>query len=154
LADEAALKQLERRLVITVHLASEDPRFVDLRRDLLAKLERVVPNFEFQLAVARQAFMTAATDERYGEIELRYGTRSDVTHSTSASEILPMIYSLADREPSAATAGADYPGHPLEANGQAPLVLYLVGFPILIVAAWWLSRRPPRIVRFLGRAAR
>ena len=39
-ADQRALPSLPDRLVITVHLAPEDPRYTDLRRDVLAKLER------------------------------------------------------------------------------------------------------------------
>ena len=42
-ADQRALAELREPLLITVHLAAEDPRYVDLRRNVLAKLERVVP---------------------------------------------------------------------------------------------------------------
>ena len=42
-ADQRALAELREPLLITVHLAAEDPRYVDLRRNVLSKLERVVP---------------------------------------------------------------------------------------------------------------
>ena len=41
-ADQRALAELREPLLITVHLAPEDPRYVDLRRNVLAKLERVL----------------------------------------------------------------------------------------------------------------
>jgi len=151
LADEAALKQLAQELVITVHLAAEDPRYVDFRRDLLAKLERVVPRIEVLLAAGRQSFGTAAADERYGEIELRYGQRSEVTRSTSPREILPLIYGLAGMAPPAPIAGGDYPGYPLVANTLPTLLWFFGGLPLLVVTAWWASRRPPRINRFVAK---
>jgi ABC-2 type transport system permease protein len=39
-ADQRALAELPEPLTITVHLAAEDPRYVDLRRNVLSKLER------------------------------------------------------------------------------------------------------------------
>src|SRR5262249_52968000 len=38
-ADQRALAALREPLIITVHLAPEDPRYVDLRRNILLKLE-------------------------------------------------------------------------------------------------------------------
>jgi ABC-2 type transport system permease protein len=145
LADEDALRHLASGLIITVHLAPEDPRYVDLRRNVLAKLERVMPDIAVQLAGGRQSFGTPTADERYGEIELRYGTRSDVTRSTSPRELLPIIYTLAGTAPPPPIAGRDYPGYPLIANAQAALAWFLVGLPLLIVVAWWWSRRSPRV---------
>ena len=43
-ADQRALAELREPLIVTVHLAAEDPRYVDLRRNVLAKLERIMPN--------------------------------------------------------------------------------------------------------------
>ena len=43
-ADQRALASLAGPLVVTVHLAPEDPRFADLQRNVLAKLERVLRN--------------------------------------------------------------------------------------------------------------
>src|SRR5205814_869359 len=40
LADEKLLGQLQERLFVTVHLASSDPRLVDLDRKVLARLKR------------------------------------------------------------------------------------------------------------------
>jgi hypothetical protein len=55
--------------LITVHLAPEDPRYVDLRRNVLAKLERAVPNVSVRLASTGQSVVGSTSDEAYGEIE-------------------------------------------------------------------------------------
>src|SRR5262249_1841959 len=101
LADERALANLKEPLVVTVHLASEDPRYLDLRRNVPSKLERALPDIAIHLSGGHQFFVPGATDEAYGLIEFAYGTRTDSTRSTSPREILPLIYVLAGREPPA-----------------------------------------------------
>jgi hypothetical protein len=142
-ADEQALAALNEPLVVTVHLAPEDPRYVDLRRDVLSKLQRVMPNVTIRLLGGRQIFATGSTDEAYGQIELAFGTHGNTTRSSSPGEILPLLYGLAGREPPAPGAGSEYPGYPLIANGDAALAWYFGGLPLLIVIGWWWSRRPP-----------
>jgi len=144
-ADQRALADLREPLIITVHLAPEDPRYVDLRRNILLKLERVVPNITIRLATAGQSVVGSTSEEAYGEIEYSYGGRSDKSRSTSHREILPLIYALAGRPPPTPIAGEEYPGYPLLANASPALAWFLGGLPLLIVIAWWLSRRPPQI---------
>jgi ABC-2 type transport system permease protein len=147
LADERALAAMRDPLVVTVHLAPEDPRYIDLRRNVLAKLQRVMSNTTIRLAGDRQTFAAGSQDETYGTIEFVYASRSDTTRSTSPREILPLLYGLAGREPPTPVAGADYPGYPLVAGAQGALVWFFGGLPLLIIAAWWWSRRPPRLAR-------
>ncbi len=141
IADARALAGLAEPLRVTVHLAPEDPRFVDLNRNVLAKLERVMPDVTIRLAGER----AAGRDERYGEVEYLYGGRADVSRSTSHREVLPLLYALAGREIPRAQPGADYPGYPLAADAQPALVWFFGGLPALIACAWWWSRRPLRI---------
>jgi hypothetical protein len=75
IADQRTLKTLTEPLVVTVHLAPEDPRYVDLQRNVLAKLQRVMPNVTIHLAGGRQSFATRTGDDAYGEIEFAYGSR-------------------------------------------------------------------------------
>jgi len=145
ISDEQALATLKEPLVVTVHLASEDPRYLDLRRNVLSKLQRAMPNVTIHLTAGRQMFGSVPTDDAYGEIEFLYGSRQDTTRSTSPREILPLLYALAGREPPVPIAGADYAGYPLVANAQGALAWFFGGLPLLILMAWWLSRRPPRI---------
>src|SRR5262249_19128795 len=72
-ADANQLARLAEPMLITVHLAAEDPRYIDLQRNVLAKLDRLMPNISIRLATGRQSFASAAGEESYGEIEYRYG---------------------------------------------------------------------------------
>lgn len=153
-ADARALAKLTESLVITVHLAPEDPRYVDVQRNVLSKLQRVMPNLTIRLASGRQSFGAQTSDDRYGEIEFAYGSRSDTTRSTSSREIVPLIYALAGVEPPAPIVGADYPGYPLAANKDIPLIWFFGGLPLFILAAWWGSRRPPPTHRFILKEAK
>ena len=142
-ADQRLLASLARPLVVTVHLAPEDPRYADLQRNVLAKLERAMPNVSIRLAAGQQGLATSAGDDRYGEVEYTYGDRSDLSRSTSPREILPMLYGLAGVSPPAPAPGSDYPGYPLVAIGQVALLWFFFGLPLCIALAWWWSRRLP-----------
>jgi ABC-type transport system involved in multi-copper enzyme maturation permease subunit len=146
-ADQRALATLHEPLVVTVHLAPEDPRYVDLRRNVLAKLERVVPNVTIHLVTAGQSVVGSTNDESYGEIEYSYGGRTAKTRSTSHREALPLLYGLAGMPIPTSVPGEDYPGYPLVSDGALALPWFLVALPLLIIACWWLSRRPPPLPR-------
>jgi ABC-2 type transport system permease protein len=144
-ADQRALAELHDPLAIAVHLAPEDPRYVDLRRNVLAKLERALPRVTVRLAGAGQTVVGSASDEAYGEIEYAYGGRSAKSRSTSHREVLPILYELAGRPLPAPTVGDDYPGYPLTTSAQAALSWFFGALPLLILGAWWWSSRAPRI---------
>jgi hypothetical protein len=143
-ADAQALASLTQPLTVTVHRAPEDPRYADLNRNVLAKLERVMPNVTIRLA-GDQPARTAAQDETYGEVEYVYGGRTDVSRSTSHREVLPLLYALAGREIPTPQPGAEYPGYPLDVDARPALVWFFGALPVLIACAWWWNRRPPRI---------
>jgi hypothetical protein len=143
-ADQRALAALAKPLVVTIHLAPEDPRYVDLGRNVLAKLARALPDLTIRLAGAR-ALAAGSGDDRYGEIEFAYGDRRDVSRSTSPREILPLIYGLAGVAVPTSAGADEYPGYPLAADGYAALPWFFGGLPLLIGFAWWWTRRSPRI---------
>ena len=143
IADQRVLAKLAEPLVVTIHLAAEDPRYADLQRNVLAKLERVLPNLSIRLAGGRQNLAASAGEDRYGEIEYTYGGRSDVSRSTSPREVLPMLYGLAKVNSPAAAPAGDYPGYPLVAGGKVALLWFFCGLPLCIAFAWWRSRRLP-----------
>ena len=143
-ADQRALATLREPLVITVHLAPEDPRYVDLRRNVLGKLERIVPDVTIRLAGATRIFGRAEEDT-YGEVEYRYGGRLDRSRSTSHREILPLLYGLAGVPAPTPIPGEDYPGYPLVTDAALALPWFFGALPLLIALAWWRSRRAPRI---------
>ena len=142
-ADQRVLAKLAEPLVVTIHLAAEDPRYADLQRNVLAKLERVLPNLSIRLAGGRQNLAASTGEDRYGEIEYTYGSRSDISRSTSPREILPLLYGLAEVNPPAPAPGSDYPGYPLVAGGQLTLLWFFCGLPLCISFACWRSRRLP-----------
>jgi ABC-2 type transport system permease protein len=144
-ADQRDLAKLQEPLMITVHLAPEDPRYADLRRNVLAKLERVVPHVTIRLASGGLTIVGSSTDEAYGEIDYSYGGRSAKSRSTSHREALPILYELAGRPVPTPIAGEEYPGYPLVAEAQLALPWFFVALPLSIVLAWWWVSRPPRI---------
>jgi ABC-type transport system involved in multi-copper enzyme maturation permease subunit len=143
-ADQRLLATLTKPLSVTVHLAPEDPRYVDLQRNVLAKLGRALPDLTIRLAGAR-TLAAGSGDDRYGEIEYAYGDRREVSRSTSPREILPLIYGLADVLVPAPAGADEYPGYPLVRDGYAALPWFFGGLPLVIGFAWWWTRRPPRI---------
>jgi hypothetical protein len=148
-ADERALAELREPLVVTVRLAPEDPRYVDLRRNVLSKLPRVMPDVTIRLATLGQSVVGSTSEEAYGEIEYSYAGRSVTTRSTSHREALPLIYELAGRSIPTPLPGEDYSGYPLTADAQAALPWFFGALPLLIAFAWWWSRRAPKISRLL-----
>jgi hypothetical protein len=145
LADERALPQLNEPLEITVHLAPEDPRYVDLRRNVLSKLERLLPNVAIRLAGAPQTAIGSEGDDAYGEVEYLYAGRAATTRSNSPREILPLLYGLAGIPAPLPGPGDGYAGYPLVAEGESALFWFFGALPLSIAIAWWWSRRPPRI---------
>ena len=143
-ADQHLLASLAQPLVVTVNLAPEDPRYADLQRNVLAKLERAMPNVSIRLASGRQSQAATAGEDRYGEVEYAYGARSDVSRSTSPREILPMLYGLAGVSPPAPAPGSDYPGYPLVAGRRVALLWFFAGLPLCIALAWRWNRRLPK----------
>jgi ABC-2 family transporter protein len=145
LADQRALAGLHEQLLVSVHLAPEDSRYADFRRNVLAKLERALPNLAVRLVAAGQTIVGSTGDDAYGEIEYRYAGRSAKSRSTSHREVLPIIYELAGIPVPAPIAGEDYPGYPLTSSAGAGVLWFYGVLPILIVMVWWWTRRAPRI---------
>ena len=146
-ADQRALAELREPLLITVHLAPEDPRYLDLRRNVLAKLERVVSSLTVRLATTGQSVVGSTSDEAYGEIDYSYAGRADKSRSTSPREILPLLYALAGRPVPPPAAGEEYPGYPLVAEARPALLWFFGALPLLIVLAWRWLRRAPQIAQ-------
>jgi len=148
-ADQRALAELREPLIITVHMAPEDPRYIDLRRNVLSKLQRVMPNVTVRLATTGQTMVGSTSDASYGEIEYSYDGRLVTSRSTSHREALPLLYALAGKPIPTPIPGEDYPGYPLIASGELTLLWFFGALPLLIAITWWWSRRVPRIPRHL-----
>jgi ABC-2 type transport system permease protein len=142
-ADQQALASLRQPLVITVRMAPEDPRYIDLQRNVLSKLERTLPDVTVRLATIGQTVVGSTSEESYGEVEYSYGGRSAKSRSTSHREVLPLLYGLAAMPIPVPAAGGNFPGYPLVVSGWHALPWFLGALPLLIVVTWWWSRRAP-----------
>jgi ABC-2 type transport system permease protein len=147
LADEKLLGQLPERLLVTVHMASSDPRLVDLDRKVLARLKRAMPQVTVRIAEQGKAGpLGTGGDENYGEIVLTYHGRSATTRSTGAEEILPILYELAGvGSPSPDATGPVDPGYPLVADASDAAVWFYGVLPLIFACLWWLSAANRRI---------
>jgi ABC-2 type transport system permease protein len=67
-ADEAALAGIRDPLSVTVYLAAEDPRLVDLERGVLAKLARTLPRVSVTYAAQSRSGLFEKPAAHYGEI--------------------------------------------------------------------------------------
>jgi len=134
-------------LLVTVRMASSDPRLVDLDRKVLARLKRAMPWVTIRIAETGQASpFGAAGDEDYGEIMLTYHGKSATTRSTGAGEILPILYELAGVGlPAPGAPGLDEPGYPLVADASNAGVWFYGVQPLVFAVVWWLAAANRRI---------
>jgi ABC-2 type transport system permease protein len=144
--DADALAGLADRLTITVNLAPEDPRFIDLHRSLLGKLQRTMPDVWLVVASGRSSLLGAGGDA-YGLITYDYGGRRASSRSTSAEEVLPLIYGLAGVDPPARRPEALYPGYPLVVDAGQTGPWFYAGLPLLVLIAWTVRSGLPRRAR-------
>ena len=149
-ADELSLRQLALPLTVTVYLAPDDPRFVDLNRNVLAKLQRVVPQLVVVRAEVSKGLFGPAGDDRYGLVVYQYGDRQDESRSTSPREILPLIYELAGITRVAHAEPPEYPGYPLTTDPRPAAIWFYAVLPALIALLWWQARRPRSTPKLLS----
>jgi ABC-2 type transport system permease protein len=135
-ADAATLAGLKRRLTVVVHLAPEDPRYIDFERNILAKLQRTAPDVKIVLESQSRTGALEEASEKYGTILYEYDGRRAESRSTGTGEILPLIYGLAQVARKELPPASPYPGYPLEVGARAAEVWFYAALPILILSAW------------------
>jgi len=147
LADEQLLGQLPERLLVTVHMASSDPRVADLDRKVLARLKRAMSRVTVQIPEEGSGgLFGTAGGEDYGQIVFTYHGKSATTRSTGAGEILPILYELAGVGlPAPGPAGPDQPGYPLVADASRAAIWFYGVLPLTFVSVWWLASANRRI---------
>jgi ABC-2 type transport system permease protein len=135
-ADERLLGSIHDPLHIEVHLGGEDPRRVDLEREVLSKLRRVM-RVRVDYVEGSGTGMTARSDH-YGEMIYTLRGKSDTTRSVTAPIILENIYRLAGfAAPVSDGETASYPGYPsTRVPSGIPLVFFVV-WPLLVGVLWW-----------------
>jgi hypothetical protein len=140
-ADEIALRAIDTPLHVTVYLAAEDPRLVDLERGVLAKLRRTMKEVDVTYAAHGRSGLFERPDQHYGEIWYQLGDQREMTRSTTDEIVLETIYRLAGRSAPSGENEASYPGYPLTARMSAVPWLFFAAWPLCVIVAWWAARR-------------
>ena len=138
--DEEALEQIREPLRIEAHLATEDPRRIELERRALSKLRRVMARVQVQYVANTTTGLFEQSSPHYGEIWYELGGRRAMSRATTAEGVLETIYSLAGVTVSETDEGI-FRGHPLAVPPRrAGLVFYGI-WPALVLGAGVLYRR-------------
>jgi hypothetical protein len=143
-ADEAALRQLAGPIRVTANLAPEDPRWTDLQRSVLHKLERLIP-VEVTTTARTSTGLFEKPAQGYGEVWYEWDGQRRMSRSTTVPIVLETLYDLTgvpaptNREPD------PYPGYPLIATPRyAALLFYGVCPSLILLFALWRRRSSSR----------
>jgi len=139
-AEEEALRRIAAPLRIEVHLAPEDPRRVDLERQVLARLRRTLPSVHIDYIAATRTGMFEQTAAAYGEIWYDVAGRRALNRSVTTESVLETIFSLAQIEPRAERADEIFRGHPLAATPRGAALIFYGLWPAAVAAAAVLTR--------------
>ena len=143
-ADEAALARMPQGLVITLNLSLDDSRLKDIETNVLSKLRRQVSGLDIRFGDAgRVGLFGSSGDDRYGLITYEYLGQRAESRSSDPREILSIIHGLAGATVLAEEMAA-YPGYPLVTDVAWSGYWFYLGFPLLTVLFWRLTRLAPR----------
>jgi hypothetical protein len=140
-ADEAALRALPGALRIEVHLGAEDPRLADFRREILDRLERVVPGLEISFAGSSGTGLFANPDSHYGEIWYELAGKRVMLKSAIEPVVLETIYGLAGVALTPAAESEAYRGYPLRSDPSLAWVVFFVAWPAIVLTGYWRRKR-------------
>jgi hypothetical protein len=141
-ADEQALRKIHGHLRIEPHLAPEDPRRLDLERNALSKLKRLLPEVQVQYRSATSIGLFEQTSAGYGEIWYDLDGRRTMSRVTTKEGVLETLYSLSGVAPPAEDDDSLFRGHPLaEPPRGAGIIFYGVWPGLVLAAGIWTRRR-------------
>ena len=139
--DERALRSIGAPLSIEVHLASEDPRRLDLENRALSKLRRVMPGLTVRYVAATSIGLFEQSNAGYGEIWYDLAGRRTMSRATTAEGVLEAIYSLAQIAPPVESDDDVFRGHPLAAQPKGAATIFYAFWPSIFLASAILARR-------------
>lgn len=138
--DERALASLNGPIVVTAHLAPEDPRLTDLQRGVLHKLERIT-DVRVTTTARTGTGLFEKPAEGYGEVWYEWNGRRRMTRSTTVPIVLETLYELTGLQPPAVRADDPYAGYPLAARPHGAAVVFYVIWPVTILALAFIGFR-------------
>lgn len=145
LSEERRLAAIDEPLRMTVYLAPEDPRRVDLERQTLSKLRRVLRHLDVQFVSKTTTGLFEQTGDRYGEIHYQLGSREAVSRSTTVDEVLDSIHALASHAPTQEVdedeRDVPYRGHPLARRPRGAEAVFYGAWPAIALLAAFKKRR-------------
>jgi ABC-2 type transport system permease protein len=136
-AAEAALYQIRSRLHVTIYLAAEDPRLMDLDRNILSKLQRILPRVDVDYAAHSRAGLFENPGDHYGEVWYELGGRRVMSRSTTEPIVLDTLYQLAQIQVPVCAEESGYAGHPLAAKPTGAAWIFYALWPLAVALAAW-----------------
>ena len=136
-AAEAALRQIRTPLHVTIFLAAEDPRLMDLDRNILSKLRRILQRVDVDYAAHSRAGLFEGPGDHYDEVWYELGGRKVMSRPTTEPIVLDTLYQLAQIQPAAGSEEHVYPGHPLAASPTGAAWIFYALWPLAVALAAW-----------------
>ncbi len=130
-SEEAALGKIHEPLHVTVGLAAEDPRWTDLNRNVLSKLDRILPSMTIEHTAHSRTGLFEG--DHYGEVWYEISGRRAMTRSATEAIVLETIFKLA-QAPLPARDEAGFAGHPLAAQPRGAVAVYYFVWPLVVAA--------------------
>lgn len=136
--DESALRRIASPMRVTVNLAPEDPRLLDLERNVLGKLQRVMNRVEVAYTAKSQSGLFETQGDHYGEVWYELDGRKTMSRSATEPIVLDAIYQLAQLPP-VQRGEEKFGGHPFAAKPVGASWIFYVLWPLVVVAGWRLQ---------------
>ena len=136
-SEETALRKIRQPLRVTIYLAAEDPRLMDLDRSILSKLQRILPRVDIEYATHDRTGLFEGATDHYGEIWYELDGRKVMSRSTTEPIVLDTLFKLARVEPPSRSEESGYSGHPLPADPKGAAWLFYALWPLAIGLLWW-----------------
>jgi ABC-2 type transport system permease protein len=140
-ADEAALRQINQPLRVTVMLAPEDPRLADYEQNVLRKLRRVLPRLDVEYGASGRTGLFEKPEDHYGEIWYEMNGQKIMERSTIEEVVLEQIYKLSGIGAPQKMEDDTFAGYPLAARARGAAWIFYAIWPLGIALGWWLVRR-------------
>jgi hypothetical protein len=138
-AEEHVLRQIQSPLSIEVHLASEDPRRVDLERRALVKLRRIMPRLNIRYVSATDIGLFEQSNPHYGEIIYTLNGHTATSRATTPEAVLENIFSLAGITSLPEDEADTFRGHPLAVPPRRASTVFYVVWPLIVMACAFIT---------------